>query len=370
MNTLHQIVHKYFRWLYRPILKIYHSYLYWSNIHKDMRKFKMISPSNVPYIFYLGITNHSNLGDMAQYYCILNWIKENYSEYQLVKFESNTVVSPISHWMDKFKNIYKNDDIIIFQSGYTTQDLGGNHEEMHRLIIDNFPNAKILMMPQTIFFNKEENRRRTSLSYDKANHMLFLARDYVSYQQAKKMFPHINIMAFPDIVTTLIGTKSFNTNREGVCLCRRNDGEKYYSESQLKELENKIENFSFVDVIDTTINASVKTIRKNLEHFIMNEIERFSHYQVTITDRYHGTIFSLVAGTPVIIIKTTDHKVITGADWFKGIYDGYVYVARDLDDALFRARSICSDFQYHELNPYFKEKYYDHLKEYFEKISS
>ena len=54
---------------------------------------------------------------------------------------------------------------------------------------------------------------------------------------------------------------------------------------------------------------------------------------VTITDRYHGTIFSLCAGTPVIILKTTDHKVTTGADWFKGVYDDYVYVAKDLDDA-------------------------------------
>lgn len=51
-----------------------------------------------------------------------------------------------------------------------------------------------------------------------------------------------------------------------------------------------------------------------------------SHYKVVITDRYHGTIFSLIANTPVIIIKSTDHKVTTGADWFKGIYDDYVYV--------------------------------------------
>ena len=43
--------------------------------------------------------------------------------------------------------------------------------------------------------------------------------------------------------------------------------------------------------------------------------------------------FVLVNTTPVIIIKSTDHKVTTGADWFKGIYDEYVYLAEDLDDA-------------------------------------
>ena len=80
---------------------------------------------------------------------------------------------------------------------------------------------------------------------------------------------------------------------------------------------------------------------------------------------HHGTIFSLCAGTPVIIIKTTDHKVTTGADWFKGIYDDYVYVAEDLDDAYRLASDILSKRISHKLEPYFKEQYYDKLKNIF-----
>ncbi len=55
--------------------------------------------------------------------------------------------------------------------------------------------------------------------------------------------------------------------------------------------------------------------------------------KLIITDRYHGTILSLVAGTPVIVIKTTDHKVTTGAEWFRGVYDDYVYLAESLQQA-------------------------------------
>ena len=116
---------------------------------------------------------------------------------------------------------------------------------------------------------------------------------------------------------------------------------------------------------DTQGKRPFEEIRANLKKYIEAEIESYSHYKVTITDRYHGTIFSLCAGTPVIIIKTTDHKVTTGADWFKGIYDDYVYVAEDLDDAYRLASDILSKRISHKLEPYFKEQYYDKLKNIF-----
>ena len=87
---------------------------------------------------------------------------------------------------------------------------------------------------------------------------------------------------------------------------------------------------------------------------------------MTITDRYHGTIFSLCAGTPVIIIKTTDHKVTTGADWFKGVYDDYVFVASNLDDAYIIAKELLRKDCNYTLIPYFKTNYYDKLKSSFE----
>lgn len=86
----------------------------------------------------------------------------------------------------------------------------------------------------------------------------------------------------------------------------------------------------------------------------------------TITDRYHGTIFSLCAGTPVVIIKTTDHKVTTGADWFNGIYDDYVYVAKDLENAIRISQKILKSNLAHTFRPYFKTEYYDKLKSLFE----
>ena len=319
-------------------------------------------------VYYLGITPHSNLGDMAQHYCICKWIENNYPNYELLKFEARTVVSKESGFLEKLKHICTDKDIIVFQSGYTTQDLGGQHELMHRMVIDAVPNAHILMMPQTVFFQYEANRERCAENHRKAKRMLFLARDFVSFEQAKEMFKGIKVVAYPDIVTTLIGTLDFNNQRKGVCLCRRNDGEKYYSDVELRDLVKKISASDDVYITDTSIKENYLKVRENMRYYVEREIEKFSHYKVTITDRYHGTIFSLIAGTPVIIIKTTDHKVITGADWFRGIYDDYVFVANDLDEAFALYREIITKKLTYKLSPYMKECYYDKLKDLFETI--
>lgn len=335
----------------------------------EVERLNRIQQSDQHRVFYLGITEQPNLGDMGQHYCIKKWIKENYPNSELIMFESSVITDSRTTYpfVTGLKNIIKGDDIIVFQSGYCTQDLGGDHTLMHKIICEHFHEAKILMMPQTIYFNNENNRQECSDNHNKAKNMLFLARDYNSYEQAKQMFPDIRTALYPDIVTTLIGTLSFDNVREGICLCTRNDGEKLYSYDDIATFQQRLTQAGFTIVNkDTQGKVSYKIIRANLQRYIEEEIESYSRFKVTITDRYHGTIFSLCAGTPVIILKTTDHKVTTGADWFKGVYDNYVYVAQDLDDAYALARQLMAKNIEHSLRPYFKTKYYDRLKLMFE----
>lgn len=180
------------------------------------------------------------------------------------------------------------------------------------------------------------------------------------------MFPHIRVKLFPDIVTTLIGKWHYHHSRDKLFLCCRDDGEKFYSDEEIHLLRQRLSALAPVDFGDTQSELTGDQLRSVLEPAIKNEIERLSRYKLVITDRYHGTIYSLCADTPVIIIKTKDHKVTTGADWFKGVYDNHVHVAKDLDDAYNIAEKICSGFDYEELPPYFEEHYYSNLKELFE----
>ena len=100
----------------------------------------------------------------------------------------------------------------------------------------------------------------------------------------------------------------------------------------------------------------------NFKKILMKTIIDYSKYKVIITDRYHGTIISNIANTQVIVLKTNDHKVTSGVDWF--IKNGYknIRLAKNLDEAysyaaeLYNNNSPCN-------NPnIFKTKYYDCLK--------
>lgn len=366
MKSIINIIKTPLRPIYTPIKKQVRYLKKWW----DVKCLDFVDKKADKRIFYFGITMHNNLGDNAQFYCIRKWIKENYPNIPSYEFTAPSMVHPKLKFAEKLKKVLKPNDIIIYQSGYTTQDLGGVHEEMHRLVIDNVPSANMIMMPQTIFFQYKENEIRCAKSYNQASNMLFLARDQVSFEKAKEMFPDISVMCFPDIVTTLIGQYSYQNSRDGILLCRRNDLEKFYSESELMELKGRIESNlkEEVTVSDTSIKMKTSKLHKNLQQVLEDEFESYSKYKMLITDRYHGTIFSLIAGTPVIVIKTTDHKVTTGADWFKGIYDDYVYLADDLDHAYRLAEELLNKKLDHKMKPYFKENYYDKLKSHFNKV--
>ena len=319
-------------------------------------------------IFYFGIPVHNNLGDLAQGVCIRRWICKNFPDYGIIEIETNAVVNTPFSIINKIKKVFDIErDYIIFQSGYTTTDLGGHADFMHQSVIKAFPNARILMMPQTVYFQSEQRRKLCSQIYNSAKNMIFLARDSVSFNEAKKMFPDIRVMEFPDIVTTMIGQYEFNYDREGIMFCVRNDSEKYYTDEEINMLMDKCREIGQVFKSDTT-KVNCPDIVENAEEYVVNEIDNFAHYKLVITDRYHGTILSLAAGTPVIIIKTTDHKVVTGAEWFKGVYhDDSVSVADNLEHAFQLAKKILSKDICYGLNPFFKNKYYDKLKELFER---
>lgn len=318
-------------------------------------------------IYYFGVPRHANLGDLAQCLCIRKFLAEQFPEYIVTEVDTKVFMDEKYKQRKLIKECVKNDDLIVFQSGYCTQDLGGIEDLMHQTVMKDFPNNKMLMLPQTIYFKSEKRKQQASKIYNAHKHLFFLARDTVSYKMALKLFPDISVRAYPDIVTTLIGQYFFHEDRNGVLLCMRNDAEKYYSEEVINELRRKINEFSSTEQLDTTINEKVNVIYANLQEFIENYIRKFAKYKVVITDRYHGTIFSLIANTPVIVVKTTDHKVKTGVDWFREIYDENVIYVDDIDDVPQVVKKILQRKIVKKNDSYFKERYYDKLRAEFEK---
>ena len=314
-------------------------------------------------IFLFGSPFHSNMGDQAQTFCICQWFANNYPNYSIYIFRL-TESFPILLKLVR-KTIRKN-DILVCHSGYHMTDLY-HEQDVYCRVTQLFPDYPIIIFPQTVNYVHTNNLINTANIFNKHGKILLMCRDEYSYKTACKYFINCRLLLYPDIVTSLIGTKNYTNKRNGILFCMRNDKEAFYSHQDIQKLQDKLANIN-IQQTDTTLPIKVETIYNQREK-ILNEIfEEYSKYELIITDRYHGTIFSLIAGTPVIVVSSSDHKLSSGVKWFPKEFSQYIQFAQNLDEAYKLAKeSLDSTFD-HKLPAYFKNNYYDKLNTIIEPI--
>ena len=308
-------------------------------------------------VYLFGFPIHSNLGDQAQAYCIIKWLSENYPQHAIITFNwRNSFGLPL--WI--LRKIITTEGVIFFHSGYLMVD---HHLELpvYCNIIEKFHDHRIVVLPQTINLQRKATIKRVISTFNAHPDLHLLCRDEVSFATARELFPNCQLLIFPDIVTTLIGTRTYLGQREGVLFCMRKDLEAYYSEDDILELRARLDSRIATEISDTTINLMRYELEPKREALIDSMLQNFSEYRLIITDRYHGTIFSLIAGTPVIVLSSADHKLSSGIKWFSGLFQDYIAYARNLEEAYTLATRMLDNTERTPLTPYFKETYYDHL---------
>lgn len=305
---------------------------------------------------------HHNMGDHAQTFCIQQWYKSNYPEYEMLILQSSIT----TNWLlGNIRRFIRKNDLLVCHSGYHLTNLY-DEQRIYFYIIRHFQDYPILIFPQTINYTTAESLNEARIILNSHPNLTILCRDEKSYATAIENFPKANLLLYPDIVTSLIGTKQFSFSRNGILFCVRDDKEAYYNKEQIDSLRAKFGK-DRTSITDTTRNDfSVLYLYKHRGEALEKVLNEFAHYKLVITDRYHGTIFSMITNTPVVVIGSTDHKLSSGVKWFpKDLFDGYITFANDLDEAYEEATNILNNYDVytHKLPAYFKENYYDMLKQ-------
>lgn len=336
--------------------------------HKESKALmeQLVSTANSKRIFLFCSPTHSNLGDQAQLMCWLRLFKEWYPDYTVVKVPTKY------RKFETLRTIHKiigPEDKIFVHSGYLIFD---PHPELPFIldVVRDFYDRHVTILPQTVNLMDGWYQHIVAEIFNSHPNLTLMCRDEVSLKKAEAMFPKVELRLMPDVVTSLIGNEDFqyaNSNRNGALLCIRNDLEKYYSDSQINELRKKLDCLTGggTAVCDTTIKARPWVWDRKREELIRSMLKTFSRYQVIITDRYHGTIFSQVVNTPVIVLSSADHKLSSGVKWFpKEDFGKNIFFANNLDEAynlvveiLKRKGKVINN------PPYFKGKYYSNRLE-------
>ncbi len=332
-----------------------------------------------PKAYFLGATDNTNLGDNAQLLCIAEWIKENYPRHRLILIPVNTASTCVAQvhgfvtrslmaglLFNVMRFSQRRGDIIIGNSGYHFIDHSACWLIFARAAYY-CERTPILIMPVTVNFLNPWIEMSCSSVLNRHGRVTMLCRDFVSYEKAKRSFKSCRLRPFPDIVTTKIGEKSYaDKPRDGILFCLRNDGEAKYSKEEIADLMRNFDGIR-VEQADTNVNVSAEEMCRNRRSLIDSFISSMSSFKVVLTDRYHGTIFALSAGTPVVVIDSIDHKLSSGVKWYPESFSKYVYYAKNLGEAKGMVQKILSDSErMPSLPQIFKRDYYGHLREFFE----
>src|SRR5690606_36394559 len=220
------------------------------------------------------------------------------------------------------KRNIKKEDIITIVGGGNMGDLYDQIEFIRQLVIKFFPNNKIVSFPQTIdFSDTKEGLRLLRVAqnvYNKHKELHIVAREQVSFQKMKEVFPKSNVYLCPDIVLSLNLANGSSANRSGVVFCMRADAEKAMSQTEENLLRTIVsERFESAMDYDTHIGRSGLS-RQERELELEKIWKCFREAELVVTDRLHGMIFCYITNTPCIVFQNNNHKIRETYEWIAG----------------------------------------------------
>lgn len=273
-------------------------------------------------IFVLLSTDYSNLGDHAMTFAHIKLIQDNFPQYKVYE----VLVGDTLKCLGSIKKYINKEDIITFKGGGNIGMEYFREELIRRKVIKDFPNNRLIMFPQTVFFpstrqgKKEFNNTVKVFNGHSDFHAFF--RDKTSYD-TMKLYVNKNIYLTPDIVFSLGTLDGYTRNPHGAVTCLRRDVEGIYSENDKSVIYSILNNRFDKDVLITDTIKDYKIETKDRLDELESMWETIANAKLIITDRLHGMIFAALLGTPCIILNTYNHKLRGQYDWIKHL--NYVF---------------------------------------------
>eukprot|EP00761_Pharyngomonas_kirbyi_P009771 gb/GECH01009789.1/.p1 GENE.gb/GECH01009789.1/~~gb/GECH01009789.1/.p1 ORF type:complete len:384 (+),score=60.86 gb/GECH01009789.1/:1-1152(+) len=242
------------------------------------------------------------------------------------------------------------DNAIVIAPGGNLGDIWGFQED-HMLIVDRFPNYKIVFLPQSIKIQSDENRQRLYDSFSRHQDLTIFTREKPSYKICRKAFPHNKCKLTPDAVFIygFIGRRRSEVDQalyrsSPVMFLKRFDQESAFEiPLSLTEREDiQINDFVSRENAERVAHLSEAYRGRPFDYCQTVADMGFSMLargQVVISDRLHGHIMSLLMGVPHVVLSNSYHKIRGMLDTWTGD-SPITYKASDVNHAVNTAMMV------------------------------
>ena len=224
------------------------------------------------------------------------------------------------------------DDVILIHGGGFIGTLWAREEDTFIRILDMFSQNKIIVFPQTVYFEDSERGarecRRFYQAISKCRDFTLFVREKHSHEYMRLHFPSVRTFCVPDLATYL--DFPFHCRRTKTALfCMRKDHEKTLTPETAALCQEKLRAHGYSAAFTDTI-AEHPVTRATREKELHKKLTEFAKASVVVTDRLHGMLFSAITGTPCLAFDNASHKVSGVHEWISGL--GYISMADPSDD--------------------------------------
>ena len=270
-------------------------------------------------LIIVGVPHHGNLGDNAIALAEEMILKQNFPQYSIFQIPEKYLCTCI----EKAKKYISKDDIILLHGGGNIGDTYLVPEEGRRKVIQLFPENKIIIFPQTAYFeNNQKGMAELEISkkiYNNHKKLIILAREEKSYMFMKEHFYNAKVHLTPDIVMTM--REKGNSDRKNITFLFRADKEKTLTDEELSKIKEVITNkYGEYILSDMHLGEDVLcrggAIRKKA---LEDKFNQFQSSKLVITDRLHGMIFAAITETPCIVLGSFNHKISESYKWLSNL---------------------------------------------------
>ena len=280
-------------------------------------------------ILLFNTPEHDNVGDHLITLSEMDFLNNRFGDYEI--YEITDIEYTWHH--SGIKNRVGEEDIILITGGGFLGSLWlYNGENNVRDILQEYPCNKVIILPQTIYFEENE-RGKTELKktidiYSQHENLTICAREQASYHFLQSVFPEsVKLLQLPDVALyykTHSLPKKKKTRNALVCL--RRDKEQVISEQTRKLIYDKLEKNGW-RIKETSMhsgNFDGIAGRRSKVEAKLNEIGQAG---LVVTDTLHCMVSAAITGTPCIAFDNLSGKVQGVYEWIENL--PYIQICKD-----------------------------------------
>lgn len=301
--------------IFEPMLNLLRRFKQRGSLKKKLYHYRQIktlaarakSLSQEKIIYLIGTADYSNIGDQAIALGEIKLLREILPDYEILEIESGVYDSNEK----KIKSIISKQSTILITGGGFIGDLWLNGENLVRSVIINFPDNPVIILPQTIFFANPNGPEyeKTCEIYSSHKNLSVIAREKESFNEFLRIIPNDNkVFLLPDMALYIEEKFAPREKNKNVLLCLREDKESILTDSQQDQIKNFLLSQSCEIIYTSNIRGRGFTSRERREK-VLSRLQEYHDVNLVISDRLHGMIMAVLAGTPVIALNNLTRKV-------------------------------------------------------------